>query len=113
VDDEPLIRWFLASGLSTAGYEVVAVDSAREAVLEFGDGDRVDLVLLDLKLPDSDGLAVLREIKMRVPACPVILMTAHGTDETRDEAMTAGAFEMLGKPFGIETMLDLIRRAIR
>jgi DNA-binding NtrC family response regulator len=111
VDDEPLIRWFLANGLSTAGYEVVAVDSGREAVFAFGEGDQVDLVLLDLKLPDSDGLRILKELKTKDPSCPVILMTAHGTDETREESMEAGAFEMITKPFGMDDMLNLVRRA--
>jgi CheY-like chemotaxis protein len=112
VDDEPLIRWFLANALSSAGYDVVVSETAADAVARFGAGDRVTLVVLDLKLPDSDGLSVLREIKARRPSCPVILMTAHGTEETRHQAVEAGAFEMIGKPFGTADILALIRRAI-
>ena len=99
VDDEELIRWSLAQSLEAAGYDVLEAGSARETLERLNQSSEICVVLLDLKLPDSSDLSLLRTLHQRVPRCRIILMTAHGTADTLDEAIRAGAFRALGKPF--------------
>ena len=77
VDDEPLIRWTLSERLSQDGHAVVEAETAKVALARFGPD--IDLVLLDYKLPDSDGLQVLRTMKASDPDVPVILLTAFSS----------------------------------
>ncbi|OFW04729.1 MAG: hypothetical protein A3H96_09945 [Acidobacteria bacterium RIFCSPLOWO2_02_FULL_67_36] len=113
VDDENLIRWFVAEGLEGAGYQVLEAASAREALdrLQSG-GAPVSVVVLDLKLPDSSDLGLLRRIRQIAPECRVILMTAHGTPDVLEEAVRAGAFGVLGKPFDITRVVGLVHDAL-
>jgi DNA-binding NtrC family response regulator len=115
VDDEPLIRWAVREVLEDAGYRVVEAGSAREALTRIVDGDGngggVSVALLDLRLPDSDDLSLLRRIRNDAPDCRVIVMTAHGTPELLSEAMTAGAFRTVSKPFDLFTIVGLVRAA--
>src|SRR5437879_4502004 len=90
VDDEQLIRWSLSTRLKDEGYRVVEAETARQAVERFRDG--IDLVLLDYKLPDGDGLAVLQQIKAVDSDALVILLTAHSSVELAVEAMKHGAY---------------------
>jgi DNA-binding NtrC family response regulator len=115
VDDEPLIRWAVREELESAGYAVVEAGSAREALgalaaLEPG-ATPVAVALLDLRLPDSDDLTLLRRVRRDLPACRVIVMTAHGSPELLAEATTAGAFGTISKPFDMTRMLGLVRAA--
>jgi two-component system response regulator AtoC len=73
----------------------------------------VDLVLLDIRLPGQDGLAVLREIRAGRPELPVIMMTAHGTLQMAVEAMKQGAYDYLGKPFDTDEVLLVVEKAIQ
>ena len=112
VDDEPLIRWALREGLEGAGYVVIEAGSARET-LEALDraSDPVAVVLLDVRLPDSADLGLLRRIRQLLPECQVIVMTAHGTPDLLAEALTAGAFDAISKPFDIPRVVNLVREA--
>lgn len=112
VDDESLIRWSLAQSLEAEGFQVVEAASAREALAWLDKDGDIGVVLLDLKLPDSSDLALLRTLRQRAPDWRIILMTAHGTSEILDEAVRAGAFRALGKPFDMEYMVDVVRDAI-
>ena len=111
VDDEPLIRWALREALEGAGYDVIEAGSAREALASIGHAARVDVALLDIRLPDSDDLGLLRRIRLTAPGCRVIVMTAHGSAELLAEAMTAGAFATLSKPFDLAGLIDMVRAA--
>jgi DNA-binding NtrC family response regulator len=111
VDDEPLIRWAAREGLESAGYNVLEAGSAREALASLAEGLPVDVALLDIRLPDSDDLGLLRRVRKDAPDCQVIMMTAHGTPELLAQAITEGAFGTLSKPFDMGGMLDMVRAA--
>jgi DNA-binding NtrC family response regulator len=113
VDDEALIRWSLSESLEAAGYRVSEAGSGREALgfIERGKNDHC-VILLDLKLPDSSDLGLLRRILALAPGTRVILMTAHGTPEILDEALRLGAFGVLCKPFDLHEVVALVGSAV-
>ncbi len=110
VDDEPLIRYALIERLTEAGYRVLEADSAAGALVKSEDG--VDLVLLDYRLPDGDGLAVLKGLKERDPDVLVILLTAYSSIETAVEAMKQGAYHYVNKPFNLDEIALLVEKAL-
>ena len=110
VDDEDLIRWSLKERLGRQGYTVLEA-ATGEAAME--QAAAADLVLLDLRLPDMDGLAVLRRLQETVPGTPVILMTAFSTIENAVEAMRQGAYHYLRKPFDLDDVVAIVDQARR
>src|SRR5262245_26094255 len=110
VDDEPLIRWSLTERLAAEGYRSVEAGSAQSALESHAEG--VDLVLLDYRLPDGDGLTVLKKIKEADPDTLVILMTAFSTIETAVEAMKHGAYHYANKPFNVDEIALLVEKAL-
>jgi DNA-binding NtrC family response regulator len=110
VDDEQLIRWSLAERLRTDGYEVLEAPTGEDALARILDG--VDLVLLDYKLPDIDGVTVLRRIKEHDPDILVILLTAFATVETAVEAMKIGAYHFANKPFNLDDISSTVAKAL-
>jgi two-component system, NtrC family, response regulator AtoC len=111
VDDERLIRWSLEQTLAKAGYEVSSA-STGEAALAAVREDPPDLILLDLKLPDIDGLQVLRQIRELSPHLQVLIMTAYADVGTAVEAMKLGAYDYLPKPIDFENLAVTIRNAL-
>jgi DNA-binding NtrC family response regulator len=113
VDDEALIRWFVAESLEGSGHQILEAGSAREALAYFEAGSApVAVVVLDLKLPDSSDLGLLRRIQQIAPGCRIILMTAHGTPDILDQALREGAFAVLPKPFEITKVQSLVASAL-
>ncbi len=110
VDDEQLIRWSLATRLTDAGYRVLEAETGREALERHREG--VDLVLLDYRLPDADGLSILKQIKEVDPDTLVILLTAFSSVETAVEAMKAGAYHYANKPFNVDEIALLVDKAL-
>jgi two-component system, NtrC family, response regulator AtoC len=110
VDDEQLIRWSLAERLTSDGLTVVEAETAQGALDRFGPD--IDLVLLDYRLPDSDGLRVLKKMKAAQPDVPIILLTAFSSIETAVEAMKQGAYHYANKPFNLEEMALVVAKAL-
>jgi DNA-binding NtrC family response regulator len=110
VDDEQLIRWSLSDRLSQEGYRIVEAQNAAEALEKHSEG--VDLVLLDYRLPDSDGLTVLKKIKDANPETLVIVLTAFSTVDLAVEAMKAGAYHYANKPFNLDEIALLVEKAL-
>jgi len=111
VDDQDSIRHFVSKALEDEGYEVSAADCVREGRASV-EARMPDIILLDLKLPDGTGLELLREVKRVQPEVVVILMTAFGEVETAVEAMSAGAFWFVKKPFQNQELLALVERGL-
>jgi len=111
VEDEESLRWVLKKALEDEGYWVQVAASgklAREHLAE----NRFDVTLMDIKLPDTDGLTLLKEAKESGIDTAMILMTAQNTMRNAIEAMKNGAFDYVTKPFDLEEILVLVRRAI-
>lgn len=112
VDDEALIRWAVTETLTRAGHDVVQASDARSALSTLSDTHTaVDVVLLDLRLPDSSDLALLSRIRALSPESAVVLMSAHASAEVAAEARAMGAFAVLPKPFDLEGCEQTLRQA--
>jgi len=111
VDDEKLLRWSWAQRLEREGYEVAECETAGAGIARLDDGE-FDLLLLDYKLPDLDGLEVLRRIKPKEADLPVIMITAHSSLENAIEAMKLGASDFLAKPVDLDVLLLAVRRTL-
>ena len=111
VDDEASMRTNVVELLSREGYSVYeAVDGAE--ALKAVKSHPLNLVLLDINLPKIDGITALKEIKKDFVDLPVIVFTAYGTSERAIEAMKAGAYDYLDKPFELDEFLLVVRRAL-
>jgi two-component system, NtrC family, response regulator AtoC len=112
VDDDRSLCHFLAKALSQEGYQTISCPTGREA-LEMVREREVDLILLDNKLPDLNGIDILKEIKRDRPKVSVIIMTAFGTTGTAIEAMRLGAFDYVLKPFELNEISELVAKGIQ
>jgi DNA-binding NtrC family response regulator len=111
VDDDREYRRSLVKIFHKAGFDIqVAADGNQAAVLL--DKTHYDLLVLDLKIPGKSGLELLREIKMKTRATEVIVVTAYGEADSRNEAIAAGAFEYLNKPAKRNAILEASQRAL-
>ncbi len=111
VEDDASMSFFLSEVMRKEGYLVEAVISGEEA-LEKITQDRFNLVILDLKLPSMDGMEVLANIKVTNPEMVVIMITAHGSKDIAIEAIRKGAYDYFSKPFDINEMRVVVKRAL-
>ncbi|NLA27408.1 MAG: sigma-54-dependent Fis family transcriptional regulator [Firmicutes bacterium] len=112
VDDEQEVCNFFSYLLQKKGYRVATANSGRQALERLKD-HRFNVALVDLKLPDLNGIEILREIKKVQPACEVIIITGYSTVKSAVEAIQSGAFDYVEKPFGdIDEMEKLLERAL-
>jgi nitrogen regulation protein NR(I) len=112
VDDEQSLRKVLAATLQREGYEVTVCGDGEEAISAL-ERDGADVVVTDLVMPRMDGLTLLRKVVARHPDVPVIVVTAHGRVDSAVEAMKAGAFDFLAKPFDHGDLKAIIAKAAR
>jgi two-component system, NtrC family, response regulator AtoC len=110
VDDEDLVRSSLRDRFTRDGCTVIEAASAADAIRRLD--PFVDLVLLDLRLPDGDGLEVLRRMEDLAPDTPVILMTAFSSGESAVEAMRLGAYSYVAKPFNLDEVAVVVANAL-
>ena len=110
VDDEQLIRWSLVERLKQEGYETVEASDGKGALACFNGG--VDLVLLDYRLPDTDGLSLLAEFRERESDTLIIMLTAYSNVATAVEVMKRGAYHYATKPFNLEEIVLLVETAM-
>jgi len=111
VDDEKNYTLILSAVLEEEGFETLTANSASEALTILSDAE-VDLVLTDMKMPETDGISLLESVKEKDPELPVIMMTAYGTVEKAVEAMQKGAHNYILKPFDNESLVVYVRKAL-
>jgi two-component system response regulator PilR (NtrC family) len=111
VDDEQSMRELLAIMLRKDGFDVVAAESRTQAAAVLARSP-VDLIVTDVKLPDGDGIEILRHVKAAAPDTVVIVMTAYGSTETAVAALKLGAYDYLIKPFDVDELKIVVRNAL-
>ncbi|HWN48879.1 MAG TPA: response regulator transcription factor [Xanthobacteraceae bacterium] len=111
VDDEPPIRKLLRMGLTTQGYEILEAPNGK-AALELLKNNP-DLVILDLGLPDIQGLELLTLIRARHEGLPIVVLSSRGDEAGKVDALDHGADDYVTKPFGMEELLARMRAALR
>jgi two-component system response regulator PilR (NtrC family) len=112
VEDELLIRWSITETLAHAGHSVIeAADGATAVMALKNDTERIDAVVLDYRLPDSDDLTLLSTVRRLSPESAVVLMTAFGTPDVVKGALDLGVYHVLHKPFEMHDLESLLREA--
>lgn len=111
-DDEKNMRWVLSQALSGEGYEIVEAADGTEALAKISEQEP-DVMVLDHRMPEPDGMEVLRRVRSQGATFPIIMLTAHGNVATAVEAMKAGASEYLTKPFDLEELKLAIDKALQ
>lgn len=111
VEDEPQMRRFLRASLSSHGYQVIEAGDGAEAV-RLATSHNPEIILLDLGLPDIDGLDLTRQLR-EWSRVPIIVISARGREDDKVAALDAGADDYLTKPFGVKELLARIRVALR
>ena len=112
VDDESLIRWSLAQILIDHGYAVMEAGDGKQALAVLKDPPQpVEVVMLDYRLPDTNGLQLLAAIRGLSPDSRVVMMTAYGTTEVVDEAIRLGAVCVVNKPIEMQDVAGIVSRA--
>lgn len=112
VDDEKPIRRFLRTSLTAQGYQVLEAEDGQEA-LKLVRRNSVDLVVLDLGLPNMDGFEVIRQLRAQGSSLPVIVLSARSDEIGKVHALDIGADDFVTKPFGMEELMARIRAAMR
>jgi two-component system KDP operon response regulator KdpE len=111
VDDEPPIRKLLRMGLDTQGYRVIEAADGKSALEHVR--EKPDLIILDLGLPDMQGLELLRTIRARNESVPIVVLSSRDDEVAKVQALDFGADDYVTKPFGMDELLARIRAALR
>jgi two-component system, OmpR family, KDP operon response regulator KdpE len=111
IDDEPPIRKLLRMGLNTQGYRVIEAADGQSALDHMR--EKPDLVILDLGLPDMQGLELLRTMRTRDERVPIVVLSSRADEVAKVQALDLGADDYVTKPFGMDELLARIRAALR
>jgi DNA-binding NtrC family response regulator len=111
IDDESIVRTSCSRTLTPEGYEVKLSQNGADA-MKMLEGESFELVLTDLKMPDIDGIEVLKMIKQRWPETEVIVVTGYQTVDTAVKAIKLGAFDYLEKPFTPDSLIAAVNNAM-
>jgi two-component system, OmpR family, KDP operon response regulator KdpE len=112
VDDEPAILRFLRTSLSAQGYQTIEAETGAQALTMLA-RNRVDVVVLDLGLPDLDGLEVLKRLRESGSSVPVVVLSSRADEPGKVKALDLGADDYVTKPFGMDELLARLRAALR
>jgi DNA-binding NtrC family response regulator len=112
IDDEPLMRITVQDALVAEGYRVVTAETGMMGI-DLLRNEPVDVVITDLRLPDLDGIQILKEVKLLNPESQVVMITAYGSIDSAVQAMKEGASDYLTKPFAMDELLLIVRRLLR
>ena len=111
IDDEPLVRIAIIDALLAEGYGAKGAESGREGINLIPDGG-YDVVITDLRLPEVDGIEILKATIKHSPKTKVVMITAYGSVNTAVEAMKQGAYDYLTKPFSMDELLIIVKRLL-
>jgi two-component system nitrogen regulation response regulator GlnG len=111
IDDDRSIRWVIEKALGQAGMDVTSFASAEGVAAKLA-AQQPEAMIIDIRMPGQDGLSLLDEINDRHPDLPVIITTAHSDLDSAVSAFKRGAFEYLPKPFDVDEVIDLVKRAV-
>ncbi|MCA9449364.1 MAG: response regulator, partial [Candidatus Omnitrophica bacterium] len=110
-DDEDGIRFAMKETLAEEGYEIEEASDGQEAVDLFGP-EKFDLVILDYRMPTLDGLETLKAIRRQDAEVPILFVTAYGSKDLAMEALREGAYDYFTKPFDVDEIRVVVRRAL-
>ncbi len=113
VDNEELIRYALQSKLSRAGYNVISLEKAEDLLYLIKNGEKIDLIITDVKLRKMDGIELLRRVQGQEDPIPVLIITGHGNVEDAISALRYGASNFIRKPFDINDVISSVRTILR
>jgi DNA-binding NtrC family response regulator len=111
IDDEDIVRISCSRTLTPGGFEVKLAKNGQDGLKMLGE-EKFDLVLTDLKMPDMDGIEVLRKIKQDRPEVEVIIITGYQTVDTAVKAIKLGAFDYIEKPFTPDALISAVSKAL-
>lgn len=112
VDDDSSIRWVLQKALQAANIPCFSFENPQDLLLQLETGQPPEVIVSDIRMPQMDGMVLLREVHKRFENIPVIIMTAHSDLDSAVNAYQSGAFEYLPKPFDIDEAVNLVQRAL-
>ncbi len=112
VDDEPPIRRFLRTSLTAQGYDVLEAEDGKEAI-DMARRNALDLIVLDLGLPNADGFEVIKQLRASGSSIPIVVLSSRSDEKGKVEALDQGADDYVTKPFGMDELMARIRAAVR
>jgi two-component system response regulator AtoC len=110
IDDEKLLRWSLNQNLSREGYTIIEAETGSDGIKKYHDEDP-DITLLDIHLPDISGINVLEQIRSKNQLATIVMITAYGDIQTAVKTIKLGAYDFVEKPFNMEKLNILLRKA--
>jgi len=113
VDDQPEIARTVRAVLVHDGLEVETAANGREALDLLMRGGHFDLVITDIRMPEMDGLELLRQVRQLRESLPVVVMTGRATLKNRSQAIAEGAFDYISKPFRVRPLLNVVHEALK